>query len=648
MNALSIGFWGLALLWGANVLVPRATALWRVLAGFAVLFLLWGAGAGLSTQQTLVLWGMTSPTLYDASAQWLLGFGLMPVLALLWLPYAGRQPALWLGGVLLTLLGVLIVLGTTTGGWLLWGWALMGFGGAIALQADGAVDAAVGAQANLWMLALLEVGAVALLLVVAVLGGDGSLLVAKGLPGLTTGEVLALAVAFIVGFGAKLGLLPFYDWYADAYSSGTGATGALLSGVVLSAAWLLLGRALLDWLPVVPGMATLALVLLAVAIPSAVLAILLAFQQEDWRRLLAYSSVENAALATAMIAIALLFRTENQPALASLAWLAGLIHMGGHSIGKGVLLLLADQVRQASGSYRIRAIGLLNLAPLGFGLAGVFGAMSLSALPPQAGFASEWLMLQTIFHSFDVPTSNSRILLALAGAGFALTAAIGLASMVKLVGIGLIGRGQTLPLVAPSSRSRWILGLLALMLPLYAFVLPWTLPLLASAAWSESANRLVHGVLIVPLSDGFAFISPTMLLGVMPLLALIPLVLVGRSLRRARRVPTWAGGLAQPVPHAPITAFAFSNALRSFYSMFYRPRTEHLPQSVDERGYFVRSLRFTARDGRVFRLGLFLPLIRAVRWLAHGISPLQSGSLNRYLGYLLIILLVLLSTVFWH
>ena len=59
----------------------------------------------------------------------------------------------------------------------------------------------------------------------------------------------------MIGFGAKLGLLPFYEWFPLAYGAGSGATGALLSGVVLNAAFFGLGRGLLDWVPGAEGIA---------------------------------------------------------------------------------------------------------------------------------------------------------------------------------------------------------------------------------------------------------------------------------------------------------------------------------------------------------------------------------------------------------
>ena len=41
----------------------------------------------------------------------------------------------------------------------------------------------------------------------------------------------------VIGFGAKLGLLPFYEWFPSAYGAGSGASGVLMSGVVLNAAF---------------------------------------------------------------------------------------------------------------------------------------------------------------------------------------------------------------------------------------------------------------------------------------------------------------------------------------------------------------------------------------------------------------------------
>ena len=173
---------------------------------------------------------------------------------------------------------------------------------------------------------------------------------------------------------------------------------------------------------------------------SAVLTALYAFQQEDWRTLLSFSSAENASIAVAMLGAALIFRGHAMPELASLAWTVALLHLAGHALAKGGLFLAADGVYRATGSYGISHTDLLRKSSWLFGLGALFAAMSLAAMPPQAGFVSEWYMFETVFQGFRLDTLASRLVMALAGAGLALTVAIAFATYVKVFGIGLLGR----------------------------------------------------------------------------------------------------------------------------------------------------------------------------------------------------------------
>ena len=361
----------------------------------------------------------------------------------------------------------------------------------------------------------------------------------------------AIAVLLIVGFGAKLGLLPFYEWFPAAYGAGSGASGALMSGVVLNAAFYGLSRGLLEWAPGQNAAvaASIGVFLIAVAVLSAVLTALYAFQQEDWRTLLSFSSAENASIAVAMLGAALIFRGHAMPELASLAWTVALLHLAGHALAKGSLFLAADGVYRATGGYGISHTDLLRRSSWLFGLGALFAAMSLAAMPPQAGFVSEWYMFETVFQGFRLDTLASRLVMALAGAGLALTVAIAFATYVKVFGIGLLGR--TARRFAPVGTACGLaVGLLGAGVLALAVGMPVWLDALqgaVSAQFGTMAARNMHdGLLLVPLTAKFAFISPTLLVVVMPLLAIVPVVLVVANRRYAvRRVPVWYGGTTE-------------------------------------------------------------------------------------------------------
>lgn len=151
------------------------------------------------------------------------------------------------------------------------------------------------------------------------------------------------------------------------------------------------------------------------------------------------------------------------------------------------------------------------------------------------------------------------------------------------------------------------------------------------------------GLLLVPLTGKFAFISPTLLAIVMPLLATIPLAFLFVNKRYAvRRAPVWYGGRDHDPVRASTTALTFANALRTFYSFVYRPR-EETARETNGQTYFVRRLVFTHDVAPIFGPYLFSPATRGVRLLAEKLSILQSGNLNFYLAVIGVLLVIILA-----
>ena len=109
-----------------------------------------------------------------------------------------------------------------------------------------------------------------------------------------------------------------------------------MSGVVLNAAFFALARGLITWLPSGGDwLFRLGVGVTAVGVLSSILAVLYAFQQDDWRRLLSFSSAENAGIAVIALGASLIFREDGHSDLAGLAWTVALLHLAGHALAKG-------------------------------------------------------------------------------------------------------------------------------------------------------------------------------------------------------------------------------------------------------------------------------------------------------------------------
>lgn len=194
---------------------------------------------------------------------------------------------------------------------------------------------------------------------------------------LDPGVTRLAAGLLVLGYGTKMGLVPFHTWLADAHSQAPAPVSALMSGVLLSvaASVILRLRPLLD---AALGTAFLRGLLITAGLLTLFVAAMLLVAQRDYKRMLAYSSLEHMGI----VAVAAGVGTE-------LAVAALLLQVLGHGLAKAVLFISAGHVSHAHGSTLIADVtGLLARSRL-LGLGFALGLVALLGLPPFALFASE-------------------------------------------------------------------------------------------------------------------------------------------------------------------------------------------------------------------------------------------------------------------
>jgi hydrogenase-4 component F len=214
--------------------------------------------------------------------------------------------------------------------------------------------------------------------------------------------VTRMAVAFLLlGFGAKAGLAPLHSWLPDAHSQAPAPVSALMSGVLLPVAFaqILRVRQIAD--PVL-GVDYGRTLLLIMGLGTLGLAALALIRQADYKRMLAYSSMEHMGLVAVGAAIG-----------TPLALAAILLHIAGHGLAKAVAFTSAGQILAAEKTSRIDEIRALACRrPV---LAGIFGAALLALLgfPPFSLFASEIALARAGFAAHLGPAIAAMLLLLL-------------------------------------------------------------------------------------------------------------------------------------------------------------------------------------------------------------------------------------------
>ena len=127
------------------------------------------------------------------------------------------------------------------------------------------------------------------------------------------------------------------------------------------------------------------------------LGIAFAFAQTDYKRLLAYCSVENIGVIMTGLGAALLARSHGDAGWGLWALAGALLHIWNHGAFKALLFFGAGAVLHATGTREMSRLGgLWQAMPWTAGLFAV-GAVAVAGLPPLNGFVSEWLIYMGLF-----------------------------------------------------------------------------------------------------------------------------------------------------------------------------------------------------------------------------------------------------------
>jgi hydrogenase-4 component B len=351
-----------------------------------------------------------------------------------------------------------------------------------------------------------------------------------------------------------------------------------------------------------------------------------------------------------------MFQSYGLMSLAALGFVAALYHTLNHACFKGLLFLGAGSVLHATYTRNMEKMGGLIKRMPRTALAFLIGAAAISALPPLNGFASEWLIFQTLLGGSRIPEPAVALMLPIAVALLALTGGLAMACFVKAFGITFLAIPRSAAAAqaheAPASMQAGMgfLAFVCITLGLTPFlivpILGYALSGLGRFPWQETRFTLDFP-LSVPGPFG-SMSSPLLAGGLLILLALIPLVLhLAGKKRPIRFGDTWGCGRIGQTPRMQYTATAFAEPLRRVFAELYRPTQDLSIDFHPESKYFVQSIEYQSEIHPWFEKLLYQPLIGMFGRIADRVRRIQAGWLGLYLAYMLIGLIALLVLAWW-
>jgi hydrogenase-4 component F len=187
-------------------------------------------------------------------------------------------------------------------------------------------------------------------------------------------------IILFIGYGTKMGLAPMHTWKPDAYGEAPGLVGTLLAGGVTNCAFM----AILRFFRICNAAGDVAFardMMMAIGLLSMAVAGAFMARQKDFKRMLAYSSVEHMGILVLGIGIG------------GAAVFGALLHVVNNALTKGVLFLSAGNIQRAYGSKSTDDVrGALQRVPISAGLM-LAGFFAVTGSPPFGPFLSEFTIL---------------------------------------------------------------------------------------------------------------------------------------------------------------------------------------------------------------------------------------------------------------
>lgn len=492
------------------------------------------------------------------------------------------------------------------------------------------------------------------------------------------------AIALLMlGFAIKVGVVPVQVWLPTTYATAPDRARALMAGAAVNVGFYGMWRTLQL---LGPAPTWLAVTVLVVGGVTAVLGISHAAVHPDLRGLIAWSSVENAGVISAGFGVALAGSATGEEPLIAAGLLAATAQVIAHALGKTLLFVSAAHIERAGGTTDLETCrGVARDLPwTAAGL--VVGGLTLAGLPLTAGFASEWLTLETLMQQFRTDDLPIQLASAAAGALVALSVGIAGVTFVRLVALTAFSpspraRRTDRPEPWPLRASVFVLGFGCLGM---AAAAPWEVDAVASGTRqlvgraTDEAHK--SPFVLQPVYADFSSLSPSWLWLVLPALtvvtALLAIVLAGPRVWRVRRVTAWSS--ASPGVHRGVgyTSFGYANPMRKVLSNILLTKAQlHHVEEVErvEAGRLATAASAGASDTtrnrgpdetrndettpgaveRAYQVDvvevveryLYQPGYGFLRLTARLVTRFQSGRLDAYMGYMLVVLLAAIALV---
>ena len=259
--------------------------------------------------------------------------------------------------------------------------------------------------------------------------------------GLSAAGMTIIFILTLLGFGMKAGIFPLHVWLPKAHPEAPSSVSALMSGIMIKTAIYMMIRFYFEFMKSY-GWGFGFTILLIGAI-TLIYGVLNAGIQDNIKRLLAYSSMENIGIMLMALGLAMIFYSQDMYLLCAFAMMALLFHIMNHALFKGLLFLGSGAIASQTHTKDMNKLGGLVKKMPAASFIFLIGVLSAATLPPFNGFVSEWMIYQSLLMASSVNIEIIKVFTPIFASVMALAGGLAALAFVKAYGISFLGRARS-------------------------------------------------------------------------------------------------------------------------------------------------------------------------------------------------------------
>ncbi len=457
---------------------------------------------------------------------------------------------------------------------------------------------------------------------------------------------IGLFVVFFIGFGLKAGFIGLHTWLPHAHPSAPSHVSGVMSGVIVKMGIYGIFRVVSflrdDFL-------LLGEIIIGLSLVTGLFGIMNASVHRDFKKMLAYCTIENIGIIGIGIGLGLIGIARNQAILYYLGFGGALLHVLNHSLFKSLLFYSAGSVYQQTHTRDMNKLGgLMKFMPQTGGIF-LIAAVAIAGLPPLNGFISEFLIYNGLLQAMISPGVSQITLMILAFAGLSFIGGISVLTFTRTFSALFLGSPRHKQEHEPHEVSSLMLFpqyITILAMLAVAFMPLWVLKIPARILTENFSTAFIPvniGFMpYIPLLKSISIVALVFILIVLSVLAARYFLTRNRS---AETNTTWGCAYAAPGPKMQYTGKSYSRSFAKLFDfLLLESKKYHELAKVD---VFPAKRKYSSHYSDIFEKKLIRHFPKGLNRIMNLFVFIQNGRVQTYVVYgIAFILIIFIGTIF--